>query len=148
MKTRYIIFIVGLAFILSYLLIRIYILNPGEEDYKKTQSNQEHNISLIQNNGGFLGVCIRLAINDIEKEGAKPNDFRIISYHYDQELVTIPHDTSDRFYSFKVFYTRQDSVKLAMRVAAYKINFKEQFKRIYDVLAIDEKAREQLNEKK
>jgi hypothetical protein len=112
--------------------------------YNKYQANIDHNESLTKRNGGFLDTCMLMVQNDIKRNGVLPNDYRILSYSYDPELTTIPRDTTNKYYSFDIIYSKNKSDTKTVRAASYFINFSHKFKRIYDVDTKDEKAKKQI----
>jgi hypothetical protein len=112
--------------------------------YNKYQANIDYNESLTKRNGGFLDTCMIMAQNDIKRHGVLPNDYRILSYSYDQELTTIPRDTTNKYYSFDIIYSKNSSNTKTVRTASYFINFNHKLKRVYDVDTKDEKAKKQI----
>lgn len=112
--------------------------------YNKYQANIDYNESLTKRNGGFLDTCMIMVQNDIKRHGVLPNDYRILSYSYDQALTTIPRDTTNKYYLFDIIYSKNDSNAKTVWAASYLINFNHKFKRIYDVDTKDEKAKKQI----
>jgi len=112
--------------------------------YNKYQANIDYNESLTKRNGGFLDTCMIIVQNDIKRQGVLPNDYRILSYSYDQALTTVPRDTTNKYYSFDIIYSKNISSIKTVRAASYFINFNHQFKRVYDVDTKDEKAKKQI----
>ncbi len=111
--------------------------------YNKYQANIDYNESL-KSTGGYLDTCITIVQDDIKNEGVLPNDYRILSYGYEQALTTIPRDTTNKYFWFDIIYLKNYSGIKTVRAASYLINFNHQFKRVYDVDAKDEKAKKQI----
>ncbi|MFT3702632.1 MAG: hypothetical protein QM802_09690 [Agriterribacter sp.] len=112
--------------------------------YDKYQANIDYNESLTKHNGNFIDTCMIMVQNDIKKQGVQPNDYRILVYSYDQALATNPRDTTNKYYSFDVTYSRKIDGKNTVRLASYFVNFHQVFKRVYDVDSKDKKAKEQI----
>jgi len=112
--------------------------------YNKYQANIDHNESLLKRNGGFLDTCMLIVQNDIKRHGVLANDYRILSYSYDEALATIPRDTTNKYYSFSIVYSKVNADIKTVRTAGYFINFNHKFKRVYDVDAKNEKAKKQI----
>ena len=112
--------------------------------YNKYQANINYNESLTKRNGGFLDTCMIMVQNDIKRHGVLPNDYRILSYSYDKELTTIPRDTTNKYYSFDIVYSKNNSDGKTVRAASYFINFNQKLKRVYDVDTKNEKAKKQI----
>ncbi len=112
--------------------------------YNKFQANIDYNESLTKRNGNYLDSCILMVQQDIQKTGLTANDYRVSYYEYDNELTTVPRDTSNKFYSFDIFYyiTKEDLKKL--RAASYLIHFDGRMKKLYDLDTNDEKAKKQI----
>ena len=116
--------------------------------YKKYQANIDYNKSLTKQNGGYLDTCLILVQEDLESHGLSPNNYRILTYTYDQGLTRIPKDTIDKFYSFATIYFKTENELKIVRVAKYFINFNGIIKKLYDVDINDVKAKEQIEELK
>jgi hypothetical protein len=112
--------------------------------YNKYQANIDYNKSLTRRTGGYLDTCMIMVQNDIKRRGILQNDYRILSYSYDEALATIPKDTTNKYYSFDIIYSQNNSNPTTVRAASYFINFNHNFKRIYDVDAHDKKAKKQI----
>lgn len=112
--------------------------------YNKYQANIDYNKSLTRRTGGYLDTCMIMVQNDIKGRGILQNDYRILSYSYDEALATIPKDTTNKYYSFDVIYSQNNSNLTTVRAASYFINFNHNFKRVYDVDAHDKKAKKQI----
>ena len=111
--------------------------------YDKYQANIDHNELLARRNGGYLDTCITMVEGEIKKKGLSMNDFRILSYEYDDALATTPRDTTGRFYLFSVLYST-NRVEKKVRAASYLINFEGRIKEIYDVDTKNKMAEKQI----
>jgi hypothetical protein len=126
----------GLAFILSLNLIVLY----KHWHYEHYQSNIDYNESLTKQ-GGYLDTCMIFAQKAIRRHVSNPNDFKILSYSYDLELTTIPRDTTNRFYELVVIYSKKDGSDKTVRVAKYLINFRQDFKIVFDADIREKRAK-------
>jgi hypothetical protein len=112
--------------------------------YNKYQANMDHNSLLTYSNGGFVDTCMIMIQDDIQSQGVLPNDYRILSYSYEPELATVPKDTTNKYYSFDIIYSKNHAGTKTIRAACYFINFNQKIKRVYDVDTKDEKATKQM----
>src|SRR5690606_24822030 len=108
-------------FFAGYLLLKTGKTIVSTIHYMKNEVNKDYNRGLVKRHGGFLGVCLNLVMDDIEQRGNSPNDYRIITYSYDEELVTIPEDTTNTFYSFSLIYRKKKLGNYEHRATAYRI---------------------------
>lgn len=130
--------VLGLVFLTSINVIELYRI----WHYKKYQANIDYNESLTRRTGTYLDSCIMMVQNEILKKGFSLNDFRILNYEYEVALATVPRDTTNRYYSFNIFYFIDDTKK--MRAAAYLVNFKGKIKEVYDVDQKNANAKKQI----
>ena len=112
--------------------------------YNKFQANIDYNNSLTKRNGNFLDSCMFLVQQDIRQTGLSQNDYRISYFEYDNELSTIPRDTSNKFYSYNLFYYLTSNDNKQMRAASYLVNFNGKIKKLYDLDTKDKKAKKQI----
>lgn len=101
--------------------------------YNKYEVNVKYNESLSHRHGTYIDTCLFIVVTDIEKRMISKNDFRISSFIYSQKLNTIPRDTSNRYYLFKVFYTEYKNGAKDLRAAKYFFHFNGDFIKLYDV---------------
>jgi|GEM_PF-2135462 len=111
--------------------------------YDKYQANIDYNEFLAQKNGGYLDTCMVMVQSQIIRRGLSMNDFRVLSYEYENAFATLPRDTTNRYYLFSILYSTNDT-KIRVRAASYLINFNGRIKEIYDVDAKDQKAAGQI----
>lgn len=129
-------------------LIFLLIINVNET-YKqwrhdRHRANIDYNKSLTKK-GGYFDTCMTMVQKDIESQGISANDYRILSYSYDQTLTTLPKDTSDKFYSFEVIYSKIESDIKSKRAASYLISLNGKIEKVYDVDMNNKKAKEQID---
>lgn len=111
--------------------------------YKKYQANIDYNESLTKQ-GGYLDTCMMLAQNDIKKSVSSANDFRILSYNYDEALNTVPRDSTNKYYLFEIIYSRNKNGAKTVRAARYLINFNQILLKLYDIDTKDPRAKKQI----
>jgi hypothetical protein len=111
--------------------------------YNKYQANIDYNESLSKQ-GGYLDTCMTLVQHDISRKAVSLNDFRILSFSYELALSTVPRDTTNKYYSFEVFYSLIKNNETTVRAASYLINFNKKIIRIYDIDTKNEKAKRQM----
>lgn len=142
-KLFYVIFC-NVTAISIFLFLNLRTINNIRITSAKRELNREHNEYLTKSHGGYLDTCMMLVQQDIIQQGTLPNKFRITFYRYDEELTTIPRDTTNKYYNFQLTYAKVDGQgHTTMRAAKYSINFNHNINRIYDVDISDEKAKPQ-----
>ena len=98
-KLFYVIFCNVIA-ISIFLFLNLRTINNIRITSAKRELNREHNEYLTKSHGGYLDTCMMFVQQDIIQQGTLPNKFRITFYRYDEELTTIPRDTTNKYYNF------------------------------------------------